>query len=280
MKTFEKLKNMPLEDVLLFLVKPIIILLISKIVVAVLMKVFDKFFEKSKLDLGMQGFLKQIIRIAIYIVAFIMAINSLGVDTSSLVTILGIVSLAFSLALQGLLSNVFSGAVILITKPFLVGEFVEITGVVGTVSAITLMRTKINTPDNKVMLIPNSDVASSPIINYSNQDKRRVDIEVSASYDDDTKKVLSALNSVVEADSRIITEVEFKPLIRLLRFGAYDITYTIKVWCATAEYWNVYYDLLENIRQVYAERGITFSYPHTVIHIDTDKKEKKDGESD
>lgn len=272
MNILKKLQEMDGKEIALFLAKPIIILVVGKIVVSILNKVLDKFFEKSKLDLGMQGFLKQAIRIIVYIIAIIMAIHSLGGDTASLVTVLGVVSLAFSLSMQGILTNVFSGMVILITKPFIVGDFVEITGVMGTVSGITLMRTKMNTPDNKVLLIPNSDVSSNTIINYSYQDKRRVDLEVSASYDDDTEKVISALNSVVMADERVIKEEGYEPLVRLLSFGANDITYVMKIWCETKEYWNVYYDTLENVRRVYKERNITFSYPHTVVHIETEKK--------
>lgn len=272
MDILKKFEKMNLEEIALFLLKPIIILIVAKIVVTILVKLLDKIFEKSKLDLGMQGFLKQALRIIVYILAIIMAIHSLGGDTASLVTVLGVVSLAFSLSMQGILTNVFSGMVILITKPFIVGDFVEITGVMGTVSEITLMRTKMNTPDNKVLLIPNSDVSSNTIINYSYQDKRRVDLEVSASYEDSTEKVLEALNSVVMADERVLKDEEHKPLIRLLRFGANDITYVIRVWCETAEYWNVYYDTLEKVRKVYEERNITFSYPHTIVHIETDKK--------
>lgn len=266
---------MSFEEILFFFAKPIIILILAKIIVSILMKVLDSFFAKSKIDLGMQGFLKQALRIMVYVMALIMSIHSLGGDTASLVTVLGVVSLAFSLSVQGILSNVFSGMVILITKPFIVGDFVEITGVMGTVSGITLMRTRLNTPDNKVLLIPNSDVTNSIIINYSGQDKRRVDIEVSASYDDSTKTVLEALSSVVMADERIIKEEEYKPLVRLLRFGANDITYIIKVWCETTQYWDVYYDLLENVRAVYEERGISFSYPHLVLHFDKEKLKER-----
>lgn len=274
MKELEKLQKMSAAEIALVIAKPIIILIVCKIIQVIVSKILDKVFSKSKLDLGLQGFLRQAIKIVIYVIGFIIAAQSLGIDMTSLVTVLGVVSLAFSLALQGILSNIFSGMVILITQPFVVGDFVEIAGVMGTVSGITLMRTKLNTPDNKVELIPNSDVASSRISNFSNQDKRRVDIEVSASYEDKTEKVLEALRSVVEADERILKNEEHPPLVRLLRFGANDITYVIKVWCETAEYWNVYYDIMENIRKVYEERGITFSYPHTIVHLETDKKEK------
>lgn len=274
MKEFEKLQNMSASEIALVIAKPIIILIVCKIIQVIVAKILDKVFVKSKLDLGLQGFLRQAIKIVIYVIGFIIAAQSLGIDMTSLVTVLGVVSLAFSLALQGILSNIFSGMVILITQPFVVGDFVEIAGVMGTVSGITLMRTKLNTPDNKVELIPNSDVASSRISNFSNQDKRRVDIEVSASYDDKTEHVLAALRSVIEADERILKDEEHLPLARLLRFGANDITYVIKVWCETAEYWNVYYDIMENVRKAYEERGITFSYPHTVVHIESDKRKE------
>ena len=130
------------------------------------------------------------------------------------------------------------------------------------------MRTRMRTADNKVELIPNSDVASQRISNYSGETRRRVDIEISADYKSDTKQVISAIRSVVDKDERIVKEDNYAPTIRLLRFNANDITYAVKVWCENGVYWDVYYDLMENVRESFKENGVEFSYPHRVVHIE------------
>ena len=158
---------------------------------------------------------------------------------------------------------------LLITKPFAIGDFIEVSGVMGTVASITLMRTKLCTPDNKVELIPNSDVASQRISNYSGESKRRVDIEISADYKAETKQVIDAIKSVVDKDERIAKDGVYAPTIRLLRFNASDITYTVKVWCENPVYWDVYFDLMENVRESFNVNGIEFSYPQRVVHIDS-----------
>ena len=269
MEKFEKIFNMSFEQAMLYLSRPVIILILSKIVVTIVLRILDRIFAKSKLDMGMKGFFRQIVRVLIYVIGIIMAAQSLGINTSSIVTLLGVVSLAFSLSLQNILTNVFSGIMLLITKPFAIGDSIEVSGVMGTVTSITLMRTRICTPDNKVELIPNSDVASQRISNYSGEAKRRVDIEISADYKAATKEVISAIKSVVDKDERIAKDGVYTPTIRLLRFNASDITYAVRVWCETPVYLDVYFDLMENVRESFKENGIEFSYPQRVVHIDS-----------
>lgn len=268
MEKFERIFNMSFEQAMLYLSRPVIILILSKIVVTIVLRILNRIFVKSKLDVGMRGFFKQIVRVMIYVIGIIMAAQSLGVNTSSIVTLLGVVSLAFSLSLQNILTNVFSGIMLLITKPFTIGDSIEVSGVTGTVTSITLMRTRICTPDNKVELIPNSDVASQRISNYSGETKRRVDIEISADYKASTKDVISAIKSVVDKDERIVKDGVYTPIIRLLRFNASDITYAVRVWCETPVYLDVYFDLMENVRESFNVNGIEFSYPQTVVHIE------------
>ena len=268
MDKFEKIFGMPFEKAMLFVAKPIVILITCKIVVTIVLKILNKIFENSKLDKGIQGFFKQLVRISIYVIGIIMAAQSFGINTSSLVTLLGVVSLAFSLSLQNILTNVFSGIMLLITKPFVTGDYIEVSGISGTVTGISLMRTRIRTVDNKVELIPNSDVASQRISNYSGETRRRVDITVSADYKASTQDVLSTIHSVIDKDDRIVKEEGYLPTVRLSGFNADDISYVVKVWCENTIYWDVYYDLLENIREAYAENGVEFSYPHRVVHIE------------
>ena len=268
MDKFEKIFNMSFEQAMLYIAKPIIILIVCKIAVTIVLKILDRIFLTSKLDKGMKGFFKQIARVIIDIIGIIMAAQSIGINTSSLVTLLGVVSLAFSLSMQSILTNMFSGVMLLLTRPFVIDDYIEVSGVAGIVTSITLMRTRIRTVDNKVELIPNSDVASQRISNYTGENRRRVDIEISADYEASTKDVIAAIRAVVDKDERIAKEDAYAPIIRLLRFNANDVTYAVKVWCETPLYWDVYYDLMENVRESFKENGIGFSYPHRVVHIE------------
>ena len=249
-----------------FIVKPLIILLVCKIVINILLKIVDRVLLKSKLDGGIKSFTKSASKIILWAIAIIFIADSLGVNTASLVTVLGVVGLALSLSVQGIATNVFSGITILLSKPFVVGDYVDIGGVNGTVTSINLMRTSLITVDNKVELIPNSDVASSKITNFNKEPMRRVDINISASYDASTADVKNAINEVISADKRIYNGASYNPFIRLSKYNANDIEYTIRVWVDTENYWDVYFDLLENIRESFNRNKIEFSYPHTIIH--------------
>lgn len=260
-----------LLDICAFIAKPLIILIICRIVIGIFMKLSQRVLEKSKLDKGVQGFTKSAIKIILWTIAIIMITDSVGIDTTSLVTILGVVSLALSLSLQNLMTNVFSGITILLSKPFSVGDYVEIAGVGGTVKEINLMRTTLVTPDRKIEMVPNGDVCASRITNYSLEPVRRVEIKISASYDAPTEKVQEAIFEVLSADKRIKNEEDKMPTVRLNAYNANDIEYVVRMWVDNAEYWNVYYDVLEDIRESFTKHKIEFSYPHIVVHRNDEK---------
>lgn len=249
-----------------FILKPILILIICKLIISTLLKILDGVLDKTHLDKGIKGFAKSAIKIALWVIAIIFIADSLGVNTASLVALLSVASLALSLSVQGLFTNVFSGITILMTKPFVVGDFVEVAGVSGTVKEISLMRTTLSTVDNKLELIPNGDIASGKITNYSTEPIRRVDIKVCASYDSSTDKVYEAINEVISGDTRILSDKDHVPFVRLSGYNANDIEYTIRVWANNGDYWGVYFDMMENIRKSFDKHGVEFSYPHTVIH--------------
>ena len=251
----------------LFLLKPIVILIICKILIGIVLKVVDRVFEKTHLDKGIKSFTKHAIKIALWAITLIMVAGAFGVDTASLVAVVGVASLALSLAVQGIFTNVFSGIVILITKPFNVGDYVDVAGVSGTVTSIDLMRTTINTVDNKVELVPNGDIAAGKITNYSTEPLRRVDLKVSASYDAPTQLVKDAIMEIIKADERIHSDDGHEPFVRLSAYNANDIEYTIRVWVDNPNYWGVYFDTMESIRESFAKHNIEFSYPHTVVHM-------------
>ena len=255
-----------------FIAKPLIILIVCKIVIGMLLKIVDSVMGKTHLDKGIQGFAKSAIKIALWVISIIFIADSLGVNTASLVALLSVASLALSLAVQGLFTNVFSGITILMTKPFVVGDFVDVAGVSGTVQNISLMRTTINTPDNKVELIPNGDIAAQRITNYSTEPLRRVDMKFSASYDASTEQVKKAIMDVLNADSRIKTDEGHESFVRLSGYNANDIEYTVRVWVDNGDYWGVYFDTMEAVRESFAKNGVEFSYPHTVVHMIEEKK--------
>jgi small conductance mechanosensitive channel len=153
---------------------------------------------------------------------------------------------------------------------FKVGDYVEIAGVGGTVKEINLMRTILVTPDGKVESVPNGDVCASRITNYSLEPMRRAEIKVCASYGDSTESVKNAVMSVINADNRIQNIEGKEPTVRLTAYNANDIEYTIRFWVESANYWNAYFDTLENIRESFASNNIQFSYPHTIVHIEKD----------
>lgn len=251
-----------------FIARPLIILLVCKLVIKALLKLSGKVMKKTKLDDGIQGFAKSALKIALWAISIIIIADSLGVDTASLVAILSVASLALSLAFQNIMTNVFSGLTILISRPFVVGDFVEAAGVTGTVKAIGLMRTTLMTPDNKEELVPNGDIAAQKITNYFKEPLRRVDLKVSASYNSPTETVKEAIFDVINYDNRIMQDDDHKPFVRLSAYNPHDIEYTIRVWTENKDYWNVYFDVMEALRGSFESYGVEFSYPHTVVHID------------
>lgn len=250
-----------------FLAKPVLIFVVCKILIGIALKVVDGVFDNTHLDRSIKSFSKHAIKIALWAISMIMIAEAFGVDTASLVAVLGVASLALSLAVQGIFTNVFSGIAIILTKPFSVGDFVDVCGVSGTVKEIGLMRTTLNTPDNKLELIPNGDINASRITNYSAEDLRRVDLKFTASYDDETESVKKAILEVIEADDRVLNDVEGKePFVRLSAYNAHDIEYTVRVWVKGEDYWAVYFDLNEGVRESYKRYGIQFTYPHVMVH--------------
>lgn len=251
-----------------FIAKPILILVVCKFLIAAVLRLASGLMNKSHLDQGLTGFIGKALNIVLWILTFIIVAEALGIDTTALVALVSVISLALSLAFQNIMTNIFSGIIILFSKPFAVGDYVTISGISGTVREITLMRTKLSTPDNKVEWIPNGSIDAANITNYSTEPLRRVDLKVSVSYDAPTETVKKAVMEVIERDERILTaDADKAPFVRLSAYNANDIEYTIRVWTDNASYWGVYFDTLEALRESFAAHNVEFSYPHTVVHM-------------
>ena len=224
----------------------------------------DKLLARSKIDRSLHGITRSFTKILLLFITVMVVAGSLGVDVSSLLAVLGVAGLAVSLALQDSLSNLASGINILLTKPFVVGDYVTAGSYSGTVQEIRIGYTKLVTPENQVIMIPNRTVTASVITNYSTEEKRRLDLTVTASYDAPTELVLEALRAAAAVPQVLPGEPVFA---RLSNYGDSAISYTLRVWTSTADYWDAYFDILERVRAAFDQRGIEMTYPHLNVHM-------------
>ncbi|MCQ2421128.1 MAG: mechanosensitive ion channel family protein [Clostridia bacterium] len=242
-----------------------VILLVACIIVSkILLKMTEKILGRSKTDATLHAFIHSTVKILLIFVSIMLLAGTLGIDTSSLLAVFGMLGLAVSLSVQDSLSNIVSGIMILTTKPFKVGDYVSIAGQDGVVSKVGLLHTVLYTLDNQRIHVPNSQITAGKIVNCTGVEKRRVDLTVSASYDDDTEAVIAALKAAADHPARLKDEEIFA---RLSGYGDNSIEYTIRVWTTPENYWTVYFDVLENVRKEFAAAGISMSYPHVNVHM-------------
>ena len=220
--------------------------------------------KSSKLDPSCHAFLRSTVKIVLVFLAIMLLAGTLGVDTSSLLAILSVAGLAVSLSIQESLSNLASAVVLLTTHPFKVGDFIEVGGKSGTVRQIGVFHTQIATPDNQLVYLPNSQITSAQITNVTGNALRRIEIVVQASYDAAPETVKEALVRAAQHPKR----VDFEPVFaRLSGYGDSAISYTLRLWTAGCDYWDVYYDVLENISREFSRSNIEMTYPHINVHM-------------
>lgn len=242
----------------------IAVFLVCAVIIKLLLKIVRRTAEKAHLTNSIAGFIVNAAKVVFYFIAVIISCDFIGIPVSSLIAVLSVAGLALSLAVQDLLSNLLSGVVILMTKPFEDGDVIEIAGKTGTVKRIGVMHTRLRTGDNKIIYIPNHEVSVSNIINYTREDTRRVDLVVSASYDntaDEVKKSITKSFSKVEG---IHTAPE--PFIGVKEYGASAVSYDVRVWCDSDKYWDVYYALNEQIKVGFDADGVEMTYDHIIVH--------------
>ena len=244
-------------------------IVISLILIKVLTKVLDRALGRSKLDPPLQRMIRSLLRGALWAVAAIIVLGCLGIEVTSLVAVLSVVGLAFSLALQNFLSNLAGGMQILASHPFALGDFVDAGGCSGTVAEIGMFYTKLTTPDNRLVQLPNSTIVSANIINFSAQPTRRVELRVSASYDAPTDRV-AALLARLAADHPLVLD-DPEPAVHVDGYGDNAVSYVMRIWCANADYWTVYYDLMDGFKPAFDKAGIEMTYPHVNVHMIGDK---------
>lgn len=237
-----------------------------------LVKVFVKFIKTSKklnkLDESLRSFLSSFASILLYFVLIITVAMILGVPATSFITILASCGVAIGLALQGSLSNFAGGIMILLFKPFKVGDFIEASGESGTVVEISVVYTIILTGDNKRITIPNGTLTNSVIKNYSAEELRRVDMTFSTAYDCDIEKTKKVIAEVIAKHPLALTDPE--PFIRVSQHGDSALNYVVRVWCKSENYWDVNFDIIENVKVAFDKNGITIPYPQVDVHVSKD----------
>ncbi|MBR7179113.1 MAG: mechanosensitive ion channel family protein [Oscillospiraceae bacterium] len=243
-----------------------VLLVLGLLVIKAVLTLVDRSLAKSKLERAATGLIRSLLKVVLFVLLGLMVASKLGIDVTGVVALASVASLALSLSLQDALANVIGGFTLLSNHPFRSGDYVEIAGQAGVVQTIDITYTKLTTPDNKTISIPNSAVVGSQIVNYSTTGTRRVDISVSASYDSSIETVKAALLEAAKHDAVLATPEA--PFAAVAGYGESSINYTLRVWTTTAEYWNVYFAVTENIKAEFEKAGVQMSYPHLNVHID------------
>ena len=247
------------------LLPAIVLLVMGILAIRIVVKLVTTTLEKTKLEKAAHSLILSVVRVSAYVLLGLMVATKLGIDVTSIVALASVLTLAVSLALQNMLANVIGGFTILTTQPFHSGDYVEIAGVGGTVQEINMTYTKLTTPDQKLISIPNSSVIASQITNYSACDTRRVEINVSASYDAPVQKVIDALVLAGTEDNVLLNPA---PFAAVMSYGDSAINYSLRIWVKNADYWDVYFTVNQKIKKIFDEQGIEMTYPHLNVHLD------------
>lgn len=248
------------------LLTALLILIGGIVAIRIVLRVVSKFLETGKLEKAAHTLIKSLVRVVLFLLLGLMVADALGIDVTGVIALASVLTLSISLALQNALANVFGGCTLLYTAPFHSGDFVDIGAESGTVVEIGMTYTKLQTPDNKMISIPNSTVVSGDIVNYSITGTRRVDMTVTAVYDAPCQKVLDALLQAA-TDDRVMLDPA--PAAVIDSYGDSTIRYNLRVWTKTDDYWDARNAIMLNIKKIFDEQGIKMVHPH--IHVYTEK---------
>ncbi len=243
----------------------ILALIIGFRVIKLLSGYFEKLMDKRDFEISLKKFFANIFGIILKVLLIVSVISMLGIHTTSFIAILGAAGLAVGLALQGSLANFAGGVLLLINKPFVVGNFVSINGLSGTVDSISIIYTILKTPDNKTIVIPNGTVSNSSITNFSAEKQRRLDLTIGIGYGDDIKKAKQILDELIQNDSRVLKEPA--PVIAVAELADSSVNFTVRMWCEATDYFALMWDMLETIKLTFDEKGINIPFPQTDVHL-------------
>jgi len=245
--------------------KALLTLVVGLVVIRLILQLVDRAFARSERLAPFKRHLRPIVKAALGIVLALVVLDSLGVKVTSFIALLSVAGLAVSLALQNTLSNIAGGMMIVTAQPFGIGDFVSIGGTEGTVDFIRLSHTRLRTPDNKEIQIPNSVVAAATITNFNRLGRRRLDLEFTASYDAPTEDVYAALRDAMARFPQILSDPA--PEVHLKEYGASSISYLARMWTPSADYWDVYWGVTEAVRETFANHNVEMTYDHLNVHM-------------
>ena len=252
-------------DLAINIVTAIAIFVIGKWVAGLLTKAVRTLMQKREVDKTLETFVSNLVRMVLMVFVIIAAIGAVGIQTTSLIAVIGAAGLAVGLALQGSLSNFAAGVLIVLFRPYKVGDWVEAAGVSGSVVSVQILTTILKTGDNKQIIVPNGQIMDSIITNYSANDTRRVDLVVGVSYDDNLDKVRKTIEEIVAADDRVLDDPAC--LIAVSELADSSVNFVVRPWVKTADYWAVMFDLTETIKKRFDEEGISFPFPQQDVHL-------------
>ncbi|WP_457593336.1 mechanosensitive ion channel family protein [Hydrogenimonas sp.] len=242
------------------------IFVFGKWIAKALTKTIRKLMERANVEATLVSFVGSLIYVLLMIVVILAALNNLGVNTTSFVAILGAAGLAVGLALQGTLSNVGAAVLLILFRPFKVGDFVEAGGTAGVVEEINMFSTIFKTGDNKIVIVPNGAVIGGTITNYSAKETRRVDWTFGIGYEDDLKLAKKTLEEILEADGRILKDPAI--FVAVSELADSSVNFVCRAWVKSGDYWGVYFDTIEKVKLVFDEKGISIPYPQMDVHLD------------
>ncbi|WP_111637784.1 mechanosensitive ion channel family protein [Marinomonas shanghaiensis] len=243
----------------------LVVFFVGKFVAAKVSHWCENRLLKASVDQAVAGFASSILYALMFAGVALMALGQIGVETTSFIAILGAAGLAVGLALQGSLSNFASGVLIILLRPFRSGDFIDAGGQMGTVNRIELFHTYLKTPDNRVIIMPNSSIMDGSIVNFSREATRRLDLVIGISYDADIRLAKQIMEDIVNADERILKDP--KCLIAVSELADSSVNFFLRPWVASGDYWAVRADLLEKIKYTFDERGVGIPYPQMDVHV-------------
>ena len=247
------------------LIAALVIFYVGRLVIGLVVRGLHRVMQKQGVDKTLETFVCNLVRMVLLIVVIIAAIGALGIETTSFIAIFGAAGLAVGLALQGSLSNFASGVLIILFRPYKVGDFIEAAGISGSVEQLQILTTILKTGDNKKVIVPNSQIMNSVITNYSANETRRVDMVIGVSYEDDLDKVRNTIQELVAAEERILAEPACTIAVSALADSS--VNFVVRPWVKTPDYWGVMFDLTEAIKKRFDQEDISFPFPQQDVHL-------------
>ena len=247
------------------LILAILTLTIGLWFIKIVVRGFSSIMDRKHLDESLKPFLRNLASTLLKVMLVISVMGMIGIEMTSFIAVLGAVGLAVGMALSGTLQNFAGGVMILIFKPFKVGDYIDATGYSGTVREIQVFNTIMKTPDNKTIIIPNGPLSGSSMINYSIEATRRVDMTFSTGYNDDINKTKTVLNKLIDEDERILRDPE--PFVAVSQLADSTVNFVVRVWCNSPNYSIIYHDMQEKVKSTFDHEGISIPYPQREIHV-------------